>query len=162
MVEPVLESARSIRDGLRCMIQLVQDVTESVDASIEHVSLDGYQRPRNCVRPSNVCGLTTSNQGNLCMPIGFGRLWVGRHPTSHYLRPLKCRIIHSKVSCTPILWHASRLADCPSLTSRASAISVYFEPRSFSLKVRKHLPSCQSLAWLDNVLSIINPSFPHL
>jgi integrase len=48
----------------------------------------------------------------------------------------------------------------PSLTPRASAISVCFQPRSFSSKVRKRLPSRQSLAWLDNVFSIIEPIIP--
>jgi hypothetical protein len=42
----------------------------------------------------------------------------------------------------------------PSVTPRASAICFCFQPRSFSSKARKRLPSRQSLAWLDNVFSI--------
>src|SRR5215203_4648904 len=48
----------------------------------------------------------------------------------------------------------------PSLTPRASAICVCFQPRSFSSKARKRLPSRQSLAWLDNVLSIVGFIIP--
>src|SRR5215212_2836330 len=48
----------------------------------------------------------------------------------------------------------------PSVTPRASAISVCFQPRSFSSKARKRLPSRQSLAWLDNVLSIVEFIIP--
>src|SRR5215207_2160791 len=48
----------------------------------------------------------------------------------------------------------------PSVTPRASAICVCFQPRSFSSKARKRLPSRQSLAWLDNVLSIVEFIIP--
>src|SRR5918993_130160 len=48
----------------------------------------------------------------------------------------------------------------PSLTPRASAISVCFQPSSFNSKARKRLPSRQSLAWLDNVFSIVEYSIP--
>ena len=37
---------------------------------------------------------------------------------------------------------------------------VCFQPRSFSSKARKRLPSRQSLAWLDNVFSIVEYSLP--
>jgi hypothetical protein len=47
------------------------------------------------------------------------------------------------------------LADSPSVTFRASAFSVCFQPRSFSSKARKRLPSRQSLTWLANDLSIV-------
>src|SRR5215204_6097538 len=43
---------------------------------------------------------------------------------------------------------------------RAWAICVCFQPRSFSSKGRKRLPSRQSLAWLDNVFSIGEYSIP--
>src|SRR5215207_1026977 len=49
----------------------------------------------------------------------------------------------------------------PSVTPRASsAISVCFQPRSVSSKARKRLPSRQSLAWLDNVFSIMASIVP--
>jgi hypothetical protein len=50
----------------------------------------------------------------------------------------------------------------PSVTPRASAICVCFQPRSFSSKARKRLPSRQSLAWLENVLSIVEFIIPRL
>src|SRR5215211_6728489 len=48
----------------------------------------------------------------------------------------------------------------PSVTPRAWAICVCFQPCSFSSKARKRLPSRQSLAWLDNVFSIVEYSIP--
>src|SRR5215210_4005844 len=48
----------------------------------------------------------------------------------------------------------------PSLTPKASAICACFQPRSFSSKARKRLPSRQSLAWLDNVFSIVGFVIP--
>jgi hypothetical protein len=48
----------------------------------------------------------------------------------------------------------------PSVTPRASAISDCFQPRSFNSKARKHLPSRQSLAWLDDVSSIVEFIIP--
>src|SRR5215218_298156 len=64
-------------------------------------------------------------------------------------------------SCTPFsLARFIHWLTAPSLTPRASAISVCFQPRSFSSKARKRLPSRQSLAWLDNVFSIVEYSIP--
>jgi hypothetical protein len=48
----------------------------------------------------------------------------------------------------------------PSVTPRALAISVCFQPRSFSSKARKRLPSRQSPAWFDNVFSIVEAIIP--
>jgi len=48
----------------------------------------------------------------------------------------------------------------PSVTPRASAISVCFQPCSFNSKARKRLPSRPLLAWLDNALSIVEYSIP--
>jgi hypothetical protein len=49
----------------------------------------------------------------------------------------------------------------PSLTPRASAISVCFQPRSFNSKSRKRLPSRQLVAcWLDSVFSIVGVVIP--
>src|SRR5215204_3775623 len=50
----------------------------------------------------------------------------------------------------------------PSVTPRASAICVCFQPRSFNSKARKRLPSRQLVAWLDSVLSIVEYSIPYL
>src|SRR5918994_2342267 len=48
----------------------------------------------------------------------------------------------------------------PSVTPRASAICVCFQPCSFNSKARKRLPSRQLLAWLDKVFSIVEYSIP--
>jgi hypothetical protein len=49
----------------------------------------------------------------------------------------------------------------PSVTPRASGLSVFcFQPRSFSSKARKRLPSRQSLAWLDSVFFIVEFIIP--
>src|ERR687889_1150963 len=64
-------------------------------------------------------------------------------------------------ACTPSsLARFIHWLTAPSLTPRASAICVCFQPRSFSSKARKRLPSRQSLAWLDNVLSIVEFIIP--
>ena len=64
-------------------------------------------------------------------------------------------------ACTPFsLARFIHWLTAPSVTPRASAICVCFQPRSFSSKARKRLPSRQSVAWLDNVFSIVEYSIP--
>src|SRR5215216_45948 len=64
-------------------------------------------------------------------------------------------------ACTPSsLARFIHWLTAPSVTPRASAISVCFQPCSFNSKARKRLPSRQSLAWLDNVFSIVEYSIP--
>src|SRR5215218_7068708 len=48
----------------------------------------------------------------------------------------------------------------PSLTPRASAICVCFQPRSFNSKARKRLPSRRLVASLDTVFSIVGVVIP--
>ena len=52
------------------------------------------------------------------------------------------------------------LAEGPSLTPRASAICVCFQPRSFVAKARKRLPSRQLVASLEGVFSILRVVIP--
>ncbi len=64
-------------------------------------------------------------------------------------------------ACTPSsLARFIHWLTAPSVTPRASAISVCFQPCSFNSKARKRLPSRQLLAWLDNVFSIVEYSIP--
>jgi hypothetical protein len=64
-------------------------------------------------------------------------------------------------ACTPSsLARFIHWLTAPSVTPRASAISVCFQPCSFNSKARKRLPSRQSLAWLDDVFSIVEYSIP--
>lgn len=105
-------------------------------------------RPHLCSKP--VCLSSLSHKLGQFRSLIFTQTWrcARRRLVSEGLHALFClaRLIH---------WLTA-----PSVTPRASAISVCFQPCSFNSKARKRLPSGQSLAWLDNVFSIVEYSIP--
>ena len=95
------------------------------------------------------------NLGSLCQKLGY--------PGALIFTQAGCRSgrrLETQASAPSSLARFIHWLTAPSVTPRASAISVCFQPRSFSSKARKRLPSRQSLAWLDNVFSIVEFIIP--